>query len=246
MKKSLSIMALVLASFGFAPSGFCAPKAKSDQSKIEKAKKPKKETKTAKNQQKHRYQKIIINDTVLDDTTSPPCINENYLLAPKAKILDSSVLAFEENLEVVELPEIRHVGPFAFCKCTNLKKVILGDKLIEVSPSAFQSCHPDLKIIHKGKEYSHSEFFTKNKLPILPKPFTKITKPPQVKIPESIKPLYKNINPLGPRPTYIVHPVFKPDGKGFCLAGARYELKKNIPINNDTQEPTVVEDSIEE
>ena len=30
--------------------------------KIEKAKKPKKETKTAKNQQKHCYQKIIIND----------------------------------------------------------------------------------------------------------------------------------------------------------------------------------------
>ena len=245
MKQSLSIMALMLASLGFAPSGFCAPKAKPDQSRIEEIKKPKKETKTAKNQQKDHYKKIIVDDFVLDDTTCPPCINEDYLLAPKAEILDNSVLAFEENLEVVELPEIRHIGPLAFCKCTNLKRVILGDKLIEVEPSAFYGCHPDLKIVYKGKEYSHSEFLTKNNLPIISKQFTKIIKPPKVKIPESIKPLYKNINPLGPRPTYIVHPVFKPDGKGFCLAGARYELKKNTPIDN-SQEPDVIEDSIEE
>ena len=167
MKKLISSVALALAVFGFVPSGFCAPKAKSPlHSKNSKTTKPKKETKKEKKSQKDDNKKIIVKKTVFYDTSFPKNKTGNYLLAPKTKVLYDYALQNKLNIEVVELPEINEICSGAFSGCKNLKKVILGNDLHEVCPTAFNKCNPDLKIIYKGQEHSFLQFFKQYNWPI--------------------------------------------------------------------------------
>lgn len=159
MKKTLLALALTLSALGFAPSGFCAPKAKPNKpisSKTGKEKKPK-TTKPSEN----RYKKIIISSDILCKISLPRDRNDNYVFAPNAQVLDSYTFVHNPNIEVVELPKIKYIYRNAFSECKNLKKVILGNDLKEIFPSSFSKSNPDLKLVYQGKEYSPLEFFKK-------------------------------------------------------------------------------------
>lgn len=165
MKKPLLILALALSIFEFAPLGFCAPKTKPVEpiSKAKKVKKPK----NAKKSSKSRYKKIVINTEIFLNTSLPQNKKGNYLLAPQTRIISSGALVHNSNIEVIELPKIRYILKYAFSECKNLKKIILGDDLQEVFPSAFLKCNPNLKLVYKGKEYSTLEFFKEMDQPMV-------------------------------------------------------------------------------
>ncbi len=177
MKKPLLTLALALSAFALAPPGFCAPKAKPAEStsKVRKEKKPKKSS-------KNKYKKIVINTEIFSHISLPKNKKGNYLLAPQTRVISSGALVHNSNIEVIELPKIKYILKNAFSECKNLKKIILGDDLQEVFPSAFFKCNPNLKLVYKGKEYSPLEFFKE------------IDQPMVFKNPEELRATVKNLS----------------------------------------------------
>ena len=154
MKKSLSIMALVLASFGFAPSAFCAPKAcpSSKKKNHDITKAPKKRG----GQTKSSETKVIF-DLVVSKEYLEGEITQKNLRAPIAAFIHSNAFSNQPNLEIIYLPEAVEVGSRAFENCEKLKTIVFTDKLKLLAPDAFLGCPNDLKIIYEGKKYSASD-----------------------------------------------------------------------------------------
>ena len=261
MKKLFSALALTLGILAIAPSAFCSPKENPNTAKltIDKEKKPKKEAE--KSHKKSKYKKIVIKRELLSQTFLPATIDENYLFAPNADIVNFYALANQPNIEVVKLPKVRTIFPGAFMGCKNLKKIILGDDLQAASIGSFTECNPNLKIIYKGKKYSVIEFFEQNSWinPLSKSHQTLVSaankntpEPKAMPAPNFCKHISaKNSNPMN---NFAVLPLVTPLQNLFPVlpqkiiaVPAKYfftvktKCKKSI-----AEEPTVIESSLEE